>query len=45
MINDDERWRLESYDGEIPFENYIKIDNTNIEPCVVARMIKEKFDL
>lgn len=45
LINDDERWRLESYDGEIPFENYIKIDNTNIDPCVVARMIKEKFDL
>ena len=45
LINDDENWRFESYDGEIPFENYIKIDNTSLEPCVVAQMIKEKFDL
>ena len=45
LISDDERWRLESYDGEIPFENYVKIDNTNLSPDIVARMIKEKFNL
>lgn len=45
LISDDESWRLESYDGEIPFENYVKIDNTNLSPDVVARMIKVKFDL
>lgn len=45
LIDDDEKWRFESHEGEIPFENYIKIDNTDLEPETVARMIKEKFDL
>lgn len=45
LIRDDETYRLESYDGEIPFGNYIKIDNTNLEPDVVAKMIKDKFSL
>ena len=36
--------RLNSYDGEkLPFESYFKIDNTNIAPDVVAKMIVEKF--
>ena len=30
---------------EIKEENYIRIDNTNIEADIVAKMIKEKFDL
>lgn len=38
--------RLNSVDGEkLPFESYLKIDNTNIPPCDVARMIKEHFGL
>ncbi|MBR6808165.1 MAG: AAA family ATPase [Clostridia bacterium] len=38
--------RLNSYDGEIlPFENYIKINNTDIPPETVAKMIKERFKL
>ena len=45
LIRDDEKWRFESDEGEIPFKNYIKIDNTNLSPDVVAEMIKEKFDL
>jgi hypothetical protein len=45
LLADDEKARLESYDGEIPFENYIKIDNSNLAPEVVAKMIKERFDL
>ena len=45
ILQHDEKYRLESYDGEIPFENYIKIDNTNLEPAEVARMIKERFSL
>ena len=45
LIRDDENWRLESYEGEIPFQNYLKIDNTDIEPDTVAKMIKEKFDI
>ena len=45
LINDDTRYRLESFDGEIPFDNYMKIDNSKIPPDVVAKMIQEKFNL
>ena len=45
LIRDDEKHRFESFEGEIPFENYMKIDNSNLAPDVVARMIKERFDL
>ena len=37
--------RFVSNEGEIPFENYMKIDNTNLSPEVVAHMIKERFAL
>lgn len=43
LISDDSIYRLESLDGEIKFENYIKIDNTELSPDVVAKMIKERF--
>jgi len=39
------RYRLESRNGEIPFENYIKIDNSALSPEQTARMIKEHFSL
>ena len=40
------KYRLNSYDGEdLPFESYIKIDNTNILPDKVAQMIKKNFQL
>ena len=36
-----EKYRLNSYDGEeLPFENYMKLDNTNPAPDEVAKMIK-----
>jgi len=44
LLNE-ERYRLVSNEGEIPFENYLRIDNTDLVPDVVAKMIKEKFDL
>ena len=44
LLNEDNH-RLVSEEGEIPFENYLRIDNTNLAPDVVAKMIKEKFDL
>lgn len=43
LINADKRYRLISLDGEIPFENYIKIDNSALSPQIVARSIKERF--
>jgi len=45
ILNEDSNLRLVSHDGEIPFENYIKIDNSNLSPEAVAEMIKEKFSL
>lgn len=45
LIEDDTNYRIESYDGEIPFENYIKIDNTNLSAEETAKMIKERFNL
>lgn len=41
----DRKHRTESREGEIPFKNYIKIDNSELQPDEVARMIKEKFGL
>lgn len=45
LINDSEKYRLISNDGEVFYQNYIKIDNTNLSPEDVAKMIKEKFKL
>ena len=45
LVRDDSKYRLESFDGEIPFENYMKIDNSNLPPDEVARIIKDRFSL
>ena len=45
MLREETKYRLVSRDGEIPFKNYMKIDNTNLEPDEVAGMIKERFNL
>ena len=45
LLHDDANHRCESYDGEITFENYIKIDNSYLAPDVVAKKIKERFRL
>ena len=45
LINDDNNYRCVSNDTEILFENYIKIDNSNLLAEMVAKMIKERFDL
>jgi hypothetical protein len=45
LINDDKNHRCISNDGEIPFNNYIKIDNSSLSAELTAKMIKERFDL
>lgn len=45
LLKDDANHRCESYEGEIPFENYIRIDNSHLEPNDVANKIKERFHL
>lgn len=45
MLREETRYRLVSNEGEMTFKNYMKIDNTYLEPSDVARMIKERFNL
>lgn len=45
LIQNDIKYRCVSNDGEVPFDNYIKIDNSNLTPDLVAKMIKERFEL
>ena len=45
VINDDKNHRCVSREGEIKFDNYLRIDNTNLEAKVVAGMIKDYFGL
>lgn len=40
-----ETYRLNSFEGEIPYENYIKISNTNLNAEEAAGIIKETFSL
>jgi len=45
LLADDAKYRCVSHDGEVPFENYIKIDNGELTPDEVAQRIKERFSL
>ena len=45
LINDDKNYRCVSNDGEVPYENYIKIDNSNLSAQNVAQIIKERLNL
>lgn len=41
----EDRYRLNSFEGEIQKENYIRINNSDINPDIVAEMIKSRFSL
>ena len=45
VIAMDKKHRFESFPGEVPFENYMRIDNSDLVPDVVASMIKDHFCL
>jgi hypothetical protein len=45
IMNDDSKYRYISNEGEILFDKYIKIDNSNLSAQAVAQMIKERFGL
>ena len=45
LIEDDKNHRCVSYEGEIPFDNYLRIDNSDKGPEEVARLIKDTFNL
>jgi len=45
MLREETKYRVVSREGEMPFPNYLRIDNTELAPDVVARLIKEHFSL
>jgi hypothetical protein len=45
LLTSMERYRLNSFEGEIQRENYIKINNTDLSAEQVAIMVKERFNL
>ena len=45
LLKDAEKYRLNSNEGEVWFENHLKIDNTDLEPDQVADRIIEAFHL
>lgn len=43
LLRDDENHRCESLPGEIPFPNYLRLDNSNISAAEAAQIIKDTF--
>ena len=45
LLRDDAKHRCVSYPGEIPFENYLRIENADLPAAEAARRIKDYFQL
>ena len=45
LIRDDANHRCVSYPGEIPFDNYLRIENADLPAATVAQRIKDTFSL
>ena len=45
LLHDAEHYRLVSHEGEIPGDNYIRVDNTHLTPDEAADIIRRRFDL
>lgn len=45
LLRDDRDHRMVSRPGELPFANYMKIDNTHLSAAATAAQIKARFDL
>ena len=45
LIDDDAHHRLESFEGEIPFDTYLKIDTSHMDAQTTAEKIKKHFKL
>lgn len=40
-----EKYRLNSYEGELKYKNYLRINNTHMSPEDVAQQIQQEFKL
>ena len=45
LLKKKKKYRFNSKENEIKEKNYLRIDNTNISPDIVAKMIKDNFKL
>ncbi|MBQ4424803.1 MAG: AAA family ATPase [Lachnospiraceae bacterium] len=45
LLREDSKHRLESLEGEIPFENYLRLDNSALPAAEAAARIKDTFGL
>ena len=45
LLNDDRNHRCVSREGEITFDNYLRIENSEMGPDEAARLIKDTFGL
>lgn len=45
ILIEDSKYRLVSNEGEVPFKNYLRLDNTHLSAEEAAAIIKEKFRL
>lgn len=43
LIRDDANYRCVSLPGEIPFPNYLRLENTDLSPEEAAKIIKGHF--
>lgn len=43
LIRDDRNYRCESLPGELKFQNYLRLDNSNISAAQAAQIIKDTF--
>lgn len=45
LLRDDEKHRCVSLPGEIPFDNYLRIENAELSAAEAAKLIQQTFDL
>ena len=45
LIKDSREHRFVSYDGEVPIEDFLRVENSDLSPKDVALMIKKHFNL
>ncbi len=45
ILNEDKNFRLVSNEGEVPFANYMKLDNSELSADEAAERIRERFSL
>ncbi|MBQ3879626.1 MAG: shikimate kinase, partial [Oscillospiraceae bacterium] len=45
LLHDDLKYRCVSREGEIPFENYLRLENADLSASEAAQIIRDTFRL